>query len=477
MKYILRKIKTKNNNYIYDAVSSNILEIEDDIITEIDDAVLAMNEGIKINSKAYNELLEAIQNGLIAEHNEDECSYWFDEKQYEQDLKSIKHLLIGVTEKCNLRCKYCVYGGHYKNERIHSEKEITEETVKNAINLFVDNTNAKHVFINFYGGEPFANFEIIKKASLLLKQKQIDYRIVITTNGTLINDEVIDWFLSNDNIYLYISLAGTEELHNKLRVYKGGKEGTFSQIKHNLMKIKMRNKSVYSKRINFVFNIFDEKQLFMIRDFWNNEEMFLGIENLPEITMIDCLEDDGTVNNMRKDVLSKLNYQKNPLEEYITLLKNNIHDDIFVNYYDSKFLFIHKRDTDDNSFKLFGMCRPFIHKLFVNVDGDINVCENYTMDNYFGNVNGNHNIYSVKKLLKEYKEIRKEECSKCWARKLCSLCYKDIYDKNGKINKERARKLCKNERNLVEEMLTEYCTVLENDSDLLNHLDEQILVE
>lgn len=95
----------------------------------------------------------------------------------------------------------------------------------------------------------------------------------------------------------------------------------------------------------------------------------------------------------------------------------------------------------------------------------------------FGNVNGNHNIYSVKKLLKEYKEIRKEECSKCWARKLCSLCYKDIYDKNGKINKERARKLCKNERNLVEEMLTEYCTVLENDSDLLNHLDEQILVE
>ena len=133
MKYILKKIKTKKNNYIYDAVSSNILEIEDDIITEIDDAVLAMNEGKKIKSKAYNELLEAIQNGLIAEHNEDECSYWFDEKQYEQDLKSIKHLLIGVTEKCNLRCKYCVYGGHYKNERIHSEKEITEETVKNAI--------------------------------------------------------------------------------------------------------------------------------------------------------------------------------------------------------------------------------------------------------------------------------------------------------------------------------------------------------
>lgn len=392
MKYLLKKLKTKNNNYIYDAVSSNILEVEDDILAGIDEALLAFNEGEKIESKAYSELQDAIQNGLIAEVNTDRCNYWFDEDKYEIDLKSIKHLLIGVTEKCNLRCKYCVYGGHYKNERIHSDKEISEQTVKNAIDFFIDNTNSKYVFINFYGGEPFVNFEIIKKASLQLMKKQINYRIVITTNGTLLSDEVIDWFLSTDNVYLYVSLAGTEELHNKLRVYKGSKEGTFSQIKHNLMKIKMRNKEAYSKRINFVFNIFDEKQLFTIRDFWNNEEMFSGIENLPEITMIDCLEDDGTVNNMRKKVLSELSSQKNPLEEYIYLLKNNIRDDIFVNYFDSKFLFIHKRDTEDTSFKLFGMCRPFIHKLFVNVDGDINVCENYTTDNYFGNVNGTHNI-------------------------------------------------------------------------------------
>ena len=281
------------------------------------------------------------------------------------------------------------------------------------------------------------------------------------------------------SIYIYISLAGTKDIHDKLRVFKDNSTGTFSQIKKNVMHIKGKDrfKNAYSERLNFVFNIFSEAQLFEIRDFWNTEEMFSGIKNIPEITMIDCLQDDGAVYRLGEQIINYTDNSGSPLNEYIRLLQEKRYDDIFVSYYDNKFIFVHKRDTEDCDFKLFGMCRPFIHKFFVNTDGDINICENFTLGNYFGNVNTQFNVYLIGQFLNDYKEIRKDTCRECWARKLCSLCFKDILDSDGNVNSKRALKMCANERKLAENTLTEYCTILEKDPHLLDHLDEQILVE
>lgn len=477
MKYNLKQIKTKNRRYLYDSVTSNILDIENFTEEEINAAITAINNNEHLKTQAYKEMIEAINNGLIKKLDNSSCDFWFDEKSYFDDFQKKNHLLIGITEKCNMRCKYCIYGGHYKNERIHSEKEITYEIIVKAIDIFLANSSAEHVVFNFYGGEPFINFDLIKKSLDYINQKNVKYSVVITTNGTLINDDVIDWFIANENIHIYISLAGTEDTHDKLRVYKDGSSKTFSQIKRNVLKIKAKDKNSYSNRLNFVFNIFSEAQLFTIRNFWNTEEMFSGIKNNPEITFIDCLQDDGTVQQLGEQIINDINDFGNPLEEYIRLLQEGKYDDIFVSYYDNKFIFIHKRDTENDTFKLFGVCRPFIHKFFVNVDGDINICENFILKNYFGNVNTKFDIYRVKKLLNSYKEARKNFCQECWARKLCSLCYKDIFDTNGNVNNNRALKMCNNERRLVEQLLIEYCSVLEINPDLLDHLDEQILVE
>ena len=263
MNYNVKKIKTKNKYYLYDSVTSNILEIENPIENEIDEAIIAINNNKKLATKSYQEMIEAIQNGLIRKLDNSQCDYWFDENLYFEDLKNKNHLLIGVTEKCNMRCKYCVHGGHYENERTHSEKEISYETTINAINLFLDTTNSEYVVFNFYGGEPFLKFDVIKKSVDHISHKINDYTVVITSNGTLINDDIIDWFVSNENIHIYISLAGTKETHDKLRVYKDGINGTFAQIKKNVMKIKDKDINAYRKRLNFVFNIFSENQLFV----------------------------------------------------------------------------------------------------------------------------------------------------------------------------------------------------------------------
>lgn len=479
MKYNVKKIKTNNKFYLYDSATSNILDMEELSENEVDDALMAINNNRRLETLAYREMVEAIENGLIKELDVSECDFWFDEKTYFDDMNEKNHLLIGITERCNMRCKYCVYGGHYKNERSHSEKIMSHDTIIKAINLFLSATTSEHVFFNFYGGEPFSSFDLIKGAVEYIKQKISNYSVVITTNGTLLNDEIIDWFIANDNVHIYISLAGTQTTHDELRVFKDGVTGTFSQIKKNVLHLKSKDKfnRAYPERLNFVFNIFNESQLFEVRNFWNTEEMFSGIKSLPEITLIDCLQDDGVVCRLGEQIIGDTNKFATPLEEYIRLLQERKYDDIFVSYYDNKLIFVHKRDTENCDFKLFGICRPFIHKFFVDADGNINICENFILKNYFGNVNTQYNICLIEQLLKSYKEVRRSMCQECWARKLCSLCYKDVLDMDGSINNERALKICDNERKLAEHLLMEYCTVLEKDPDLLNHLDEQILVE
>lgn len=82
---------------------------------------------------------------------------------------------------------------------------------------------------------------------------------------------------------------------------------------------------------------------------------------------------------------------------------------------------------------------------------------------------------SVDKLLAIYKNERSKTCKSCWASKICSLCFRDIIDRNGTVNINRAEALCNNERAIKMQTLVEYCTVLENDSSLLDHLDHYIL--
>ena len=78
-------------------------------------------------------------------------------------------------------------------------------------------------------------------------------------------------------------------------------------------------------------------------------------------------------------------------------------------------------------------------------------------------------------LLDEYKNEREKTCKECWASKICSLCFRDLMDKNGVINKKRAADLCSKERDSIQRTLIEYCTIMESDSSLLEHLNQYIV--
>ncbi|MDR2441579.1 MAG: radical SAM protein, partial [Planctomycetaceae bacterium] len=132
-------------------------------------------------------------------------------------------LILEITQQCNLRCEYCCYGNSYSSFRNHSRKIMDIEVAKRAIDEFLHRDSQERHAISFYGGEPLLAFGLLQSiidysnqlADDLGKQRP---SFNLTTNGTLLNDSIIHYFVKND-IAVLISLDGARESHDRCRKY------------------------------------------------------------------------------------------------------------------------------------------------------------------------------------------------------------------------------------------------------------------
>lgn len=132
-------------------------------------------------------------------------------------------LSIWVTRNCNMSCDYCYEDGIIRYDAPISEDEYIEKCIK-FINMTCSRISSHKLFIKFFGGEPLLKFPFLKKFVSILNQKvSSDIRIFysITTNGTLMNDEIIKWFKDN-HIECALSIDGDEHVYVQNRHYKNG---------------------------------------------------------------------------------------------------------------------------------------------------------------------------------------------------------------------------------------------------------------
>lgn len=132
-----------------------------------------------------------------------------------------------MTQNCNLKCKYC-----FVEEK---PSAFSESNLQNLVE-FIKKNCKDNLELQFFGGEPLLKFEILKNCVQLLKKECSDINInyIITTNGTLINDEIAKFFYEN-NFSVFISLDGDEMIHNSYRKYSNGKgsyEDTIRGVKY-----------------------------------------------------------------------------------------------------------------------------------------------------------------------------------------------------------------------------------------------------
>jgi len=483
MKFNYLVFETTQSKYLYDGNSTNLFSISNSFFNshsklmkkiEMSDAeFLDLNDDI-------SEIKDAIDCGYFIPIKTSEPDYWFNVGEYTKSVinKEIKHVMVEMTQSCNMRCQYCVYGGHYPKERQHKKGSINEQTLLNAAKLLLNSpSDSTDKIFNFYGGEPFIEFE--KITIIVDKIIAIDptIKFYFTTNGTLLNQRVAEWFIARPQVNIFVSLGGKPSDHDDLRVMKNGNP-TYQLIKDNLLFIRELGEEDYIQRIRFIFNVLTSKQLFEIDDLLNNDSIFNNLAHTPDISKIDTTDDDGTISAMETEFKKIYKDYPNPIDEYLHRLERGDKKNVFSQYFDELFLTVHKRAFVKNKPVLSGVCRPFLHKLFVDINGDIHICENYRSGGDFGNVNDTEKLENIEILLDDYKKDRSDNCNNCWANKLCTLCFKD-FEKKDLENKTQAVNYarCQLERNQLKGIFIEYCEVLEKNAHILDHLDEYVLAE
>ncbi len=142
----------------------------------------------------------------------------------------VKALCLHVAHTCNLNCSYCFASqGKYRGERALMSFEVG----KQALDFLMDHSGSRrNLEVDFFGGEPLMNFEVVKQlvayARSVEKERGKNFRFTLTTNGMLIDDDVIG-FANRECANVVLSLDGRKEVHDRFRVDYAGR-GSWERI-------------------------------------------------------------------------------------------------------------------------------------------------------------------------------------------------------------------------------------------------------
>ncbi len=170
----------------------------------------------------------------------------------------VKALCLHIAHDCNLACRYCFAGeGEYKGDR----SLMSYETGKQALDFLVSHSGHRHnLEVDFFGGEPLLNFEVVKQlvayGRQLEKANDKHFRFTLTTNGVLLTDDVIE-FANREMDNIVLSIDGRKEVHDRMRPFKNG-TGSYDLIIDKFKKTaESRNQEKYYVRGTFTHNNLD----------------------------------------------------------------------------------------------------------------------------------------------------------------------------------------------------------------------------
>lgn len=365
--------------------------------------------------EAYNEISDLKEQGVLFSPEIDGDLIM---KQIYND-NSLKALCLHIAHDCNLRCEYCFASkGDYKRGR----QLMPEDVALKAVDYLVENSGSKkNIEIDFFGGEPLLNFEVVQDVveygRRVEKQTGKKFYFTITTNGTLLNDEIIDFINVNmDNVV--ISIDGRKKIHDSIRYDTKGK-GSYDRILPSALKLvrKRGNKSY------FIRGTYTSRNL----DF-SNDVMHLADLGFREIS-IEPVVGSG------KDMFIKEENIPQVMNEYETLLKKYLERVREGKY----FRFYHfNMDLYGGPciFKRISACGAGFSYLAVSPEGYLYPCHQFVGQEQFimGDIHGGINNEVLRKRFKGNNVLKKGICSKCWAKLFCSGgCHAGAYFTNGDI--------------------------------------------
>ncbi len=247
---------------LYNSLNNNFILLEP-MVYELYQA--ASNEDKLTEIANYHEELYDIllENGLIIENNINEVELVKELRSKVDFNEEHFHLTINPTMNCNFKCWYC-YESHIKNSKLD---DINLKRIQSLIDQKTS-SGIKAFTVSWFGGEPLLYYKknvlpVIKYTYEKCKERDVRLSCTFTTNGYLINDEMIEDFKKYGVSGFQITLDGNEEEHNKVR-YVHKNKGSYREILTNIFKL-CENDFHVSLRINYT-----KDKLDTVNDIYND---------------------------------------------------------------------------------------------------------------------------------------------------------------------------------------------------------------
>lgn len=412
-----------NNKYIVLDVASGSVHVVDELTYKIldDYKLISENEIINKLSKNYKEkdIKSAIEEIKFLEKEE----LLFSEDDIELSVEYnptniIKAMCLHVAHDCNLKCKYCFAAqGNFHGDALLMDLE----TGKKALKFLCENSgNRRNLEVDFFGGEPLMNFDVVKNlvhyGREIEKEYNKNFRFTITTNGILLTDDKIDFINEHmDNVVL--SLDGRKEINDNIRPTVNDK-GSFDIIVPKFKKLieKRGDKDYYIRGTFTSFN----------KDFRNDLNEFYNL-GFKKVSIEPVVTDPSEPYAITKDDLDEI------LKEYEEFSK----DYMEIRKYDKDFLFFHYMiDLSQGPcvVKRTVGCGAGSEYIAVTPEGDIYPCHQFVGEEEFklGNLDEGITKESLRDDFKCANVLNKTECNSCFAKYYCSGgCHANAYFNNG----------------------------------------------
>ena len=431
-KTMVHQYKLNGYNIVLDTASGSVHSVDEvayDIIeaypkSSEEEIVSAILEKYKDKEDVTREdVLDCISDvrGLIEDgklYSEDK----FESLAYnfKNNSNVIKAMCLHVAHTCNLNCSYCFAAqGKYQGERAVMSYEVG----KRAFDFLIENSGTRrNLEVDFFGGEPLMNFDVVKElvayARSVEKEHNKNFRFTLTTNGILIDDEVID-FLNREMSNVVLSLDGRKEVNDHFRRDLGGK-GSYDRIVPKFRRlVEAREGKNYYVRGTYTHNNVD----------FTNDILHMADLGFTELSMEPVVCPPGDPYALTEEDLPKLFEQYEILATEMIKRKKEGRGFTFYHYMiDLKNgPCIYKRITGCGSGTEYVSVTPW---------GELYPCHQFVGDEKYslGNIYDGITNKEIQDEFRSCNAYAREECRDCWAKLYCSGgCAANAYHATGSI--------------------------------------------
>ncbi len=332
----------------------------------------------------------------------------------------IKALCLHIAHTCNLNCSYCFASqGKYQGDRAL----MSFETGKAALDFLIKNSGTRHnLEVDFFGGEPLMNWDVVKKlveyARSIEKDYNKNFRFTLTTNGVLIDDDVID-FCNREMSNVVLSLDGRKEVHDRFRVNYDGK-GSYETVVPKFQEfVKRRNNKDYYIRGTFTHNNTD----------FTNDIFHMADLGFTELSMEPVVCPPGDPYALTEDDITALFQQYELLATEMIKRKKEGKGFTFYHY---------MLDLKNGPciYKRISGCGSGTEYMAVTPWGDLYPCHQFVGDEAYklGNIYDGITNLDIQDKFRQCNAYSRPDCKDCWARLYCAGgCAANSYHATGDI--------------------------------------------